>query len=133
MIETFLLQSIIIFLLITLIITHRRDPTTATTNYLGGISLNRALETMINAGFLPGGVAEVLRYLSLKRQRDKYPGWLNSPPHHSPVRIRNIHLHTERRNHQPLEENQPRKNSGRLPKPPTHIPSHHQQNKKGEA
>jgi len=76
MTEILLLQGIIIFLLITLIITHRRNPTTTTTNHLGGISLNRALETMINAGFLPGGVAEVLRYLSLKRQRDKYPGWL---------------------------------------------------------
>ncbi|MHA1209194.1 MAG: hypothetical protein ACTSRF_08195 [Candidatus Freyarchaeota archaeon] len=89
MIEILLLQGIIIFLLITLVITHRRKPTTTTTttnhqpqppttttNHLGGISLSKALETMINAGFLPGGVAEVLRYLSLKRQRDKYPGWL---------------------------------------------------------
>ncbi|MGQ9720655.1 MAG: hypothetical protein ACUVXA_04950 [Candidatus Jordarchaeum sp.] len=53
MMEILLLQGIIIFLLITLIITHRRKPTTTTTNLLGGISLNKALETMINAGFLP--------------------------------------------------------------------------------
>ncbi|MBS7270592.1 MAG: hypothetical protein KIH10_17365, partial [Candidatus Freyarchaeota archaeon] len=76
MMRILLLQDIIIFLLITLIILHGRKTPTTTTHPLGNLSLEKALETMINAGFLPGGVAEVLRYLSLKRQKDKYPGWL---------------------------------------------------------
>ncbi|MBS7281592.1 MAG: hypothetical protein KIH09_17395, partial [Candidatus Freyarchaeota archaeon] len=76
MMRILLLQGIIIFLLITLIILHGRKTPTTTTHPLGNLSLEKALETMINAGFLPGGVAEVLRYLSLKRQKDKYPGWL---------------------------------------------------------
>jgi hypothetical protein len=78
MMRILLLQGIIIFLLATLIITHRKKNSTPTIPPLGNLPLEKALETMINAGFLPGGVAEVLRYLSLKRQKDKYPGWLIS-------------------------------------------------------
>ena len=70
-IDTLFLSLIIFLLLVILLLEHARTAGTPRAPTLEG-----ALDALVGSGVLPGGVAEILRYMALRRRRDRYPAWI---------------------------------------------------------
>nr|MDO8089082.1 hypothetical protein [Candidatus Sigynarchaeota archaeon] len=67
-----LFLSLIIFLLLVILLReHARTAGTPRAPTLEG-----ALDALVGSGVLPGGVVEILRYMALRRRRDRYPAWM---------------------------------------------------------
>ena len=70
-IDTLLLGLILFLLVLILLREHARTAGTPRAPTLEG-----ALDALVGSGVLPGGVVEILRYMALRRRRDRYPAWM---------------------------------------------------------